>query len=100
MLGIMKIMNLSSLALSLLFVVACIKDNKENVEEDVLSLNTKISLSTAEWMSIAYDNPKEYRRRILKLFLIILLVRNMWYLRIKPGPRAIFLHFTNVNSIL
>lgn len=48
MLGIMKIMNLSSLALSLLFVVACIKDNKENVEEDVLSLNTKISLSTAE----------------------------------------------------
>ena len=51
----MKIMNLSSLALSLLFVVACIKDNKENVEEDVLSLNTKISLSTAEWMSIAYD---------------------------------------------
>lgn len=69
MLGIMKIMNLSSLALSLLFVVACIKDNKENVEEDVLSLNTKISLSTAEWMSIAYDNPKEISEEDIKTLL-------------------------------
>ena len=65
----MKIMNLSSLALSLLFVVACIKDNKENVEEDVLSLNTKISLSTAEWMSIAYDNPKEISEEDIKTLL-------------------------------
>ena len=65
----MKKFNLSILALSLLLITACTKDSSENAEGSELLPHPKITLSAEEWISIAYDNPKEISEEDIKTIL-------------------------------
>lgn len=65
----MKKINSSILALSFLLITACTKDSSENAEGTELLPTPKITLSAEEWISIAYDNPKEISEEDIKTIL-------------------------------
>ncbi|MEG2365719.1 MAG: hypothetical protein RSB29_03070 [Alistipes sp.] len=58
------------LIFSLIFITACTKDSNENAEGNSEPFsNAKITLSTGEWMSIAYDNAKEISEGDIRIIL-------------------------------